>query len=274
MTGWPHKRIRQTERKDEMSERSVGFLGGGRVATIFLGGWARAEAMPGKVVVFDCNQDVAAKLKAQHPKVETASLGDAARQDIVFLAVHPPVIKDVLPQIKPCLRPETVLVSLAPKFTIAKLAEMLGGFRRIARMIPNAPSIVGKGYNPTAFGEALGQQDRAALRTLFSGLGECAEVPEAHLEVYAVVSAMGLTFLWPQLDMLASLAETSGLSRQAAWDGIEKMLLGAVAAMRDSGLSADGVQDLVPVKPVAEEATAFVASARPKLEGLLAKLRP
>jgi len=171
-------------------------------------------------------------------------------------------------------RAHSVLVSLAPKFTIAKLTEMLSGFGRIARMIPNAPSIVGKGYNPTAFGEALGEQDRAALRALLAGLGECVEVPEAHLEVYAVVSAMGLTFLWPQLDMLASLAETSGLSRQAALDGIEKMLLGAVAAMRDSGLPATGVQDLVPVKPVAEEVNAFVGAARPKLEGLLAKLRP
>jgi pyrroline-5-carboxylate reductase len=257
-----------------MSTKSVGFIGSGRIATIFLGGWARAGAMPETVVVFDCNQDVVAKLRSQHPGIRVGTLAEAAGQDIVLLAVHPPIIGSVLPQVKPALKADAILVSLAPKSTVAKLTEMLGGFRRIARMIPNAPSIVGKGYNPTAFGEALGEQDRAVLRKLFNGLGECAEVPEAHLEVYAVVSAMGLTFLWPQLDMLATLAETSGLSRQAAWDGIEKMLLGAVAAMRDSGLPAAGVQDLVPVKPVADEVHAFVGAARPKLDGLLAKLRP
>ncbi len=257
-----------------MSTRSVGFIGSGRVATIFLGGWKQAGAMPDKLVAFDSNRDVVAKLRSSHPGIELGTLAEAAAQDIVFLAVHPPVVASVLPELKPALKADSIVVSLAPKFTVAKLAEMLGGFVRIARMIPNAPSIVGKGYNPTTFGEALGEQDRASLRGLFAGLGECVEVPEAHLEVYAVVSAMGLTFLWPQLDMLASLAETSGLSRQAAWDGIEKMLLGAVAAMRDSGLSSSEVQDLVPVKPVAEEATAFVAAARPKLEGLLAKLRP
>lgn len=257
-----------------MSVKSVGFIGGGRVARILLGGWSRAGAMPEKVVVFDCNQDVVAKLKNQHPTVRVGTLEDAASQDIVFLAVHPPVIKDVLPHLKPYLRPETVLVSLAPKFTVRKLIEMLGGFGRIARMIPNAASIVCKGYNPTVFGEALSEKECAALRSLLAGLGECVEVPEAHLEVYAIVSAMGLTFLWPQLDMLASLAESSGLSRQAAWDGIEQMLAGAVAAMRDSGLSPSEVQDLVPVKPVAEEVNAFVGAARPKLEGLLAKLRP
>lgn len=257
-----------------MSTKSIGFIGSGRIATIFLGGWTRAGAMPGNVVVFDTNPEVTAKLKTRHPAIRVGSLADAAGQDLVFLAVHPPVVAGVIPDLKPALKPEAILVSLAPKFTAMKLTEMLGGFRRIARMIPNAPSIVSKGYNPIAFGEALGEPERAALRKLFGGLGECVEVPEAHLEVYAVVTAMGLTFLWPQLDMLASLADSSGLSRAAALDGIEKMLLGAVATMRDSGLSADGVQDLVPVRPLAEEATAFVTAARPKLEGLLAKMRP
>ncbi len=257
-----------------MSTKSIGFIGSGRIATIFLGGWNRAGAMPGEVVVFDSNQEATTKLRLLFPTTRVGTLAEAAGQDIVFLAVHPPVIGSVLPQVKPALKADSILVSLAPKFTLAKLTEILGGFRRIARMIPNAPSIVGKGYNPTAFGEALGEQDRAALRDCLAGLGECVEVPEAHLEVYAVVSAMGLTFLWPQLDMLTSLAETSGLSRQAAWDGIEKMLAGAVATMRDSGLTSAEVQDLVPVKPVAEETNAFVSAAKPKLEGLLAKLRP
>ncbi len=256
-----------------MSKKSIGFIGGGRIATIFLGGWARAGAVPEKVVVFDCNQDVVTTLKIRHPNIRVGTLAEATEQDVVFLAVHPPVIGGLLPQIQPGLKSDTVMVSLAPKFSVAKLTAMLGGFCRIARMIPNAASIVGKGYNPTVFGEALGEQERAALCKLFGSLGECVEVPEAQLEIYAVVTAMGLTFIWPQLEMLASLAETSGLSRQAAWDGIEKMLRGAVATMRDSGLSPAGVQDLVPVNPLAEEVSAFVVAARPKLEGRLAQLR-
>ena len=49
---------------------------------------------------------------------------------------------------------------------------------------------------------------------------------------------------------------------------------GAVASMRDSGLNTAEVQDLVPVKPVADETEAFVNAVTPKLQGLLAKLRP
>jgi pyrroline-5-carboxylate reductase len=257
-----------------MSTANVGFIGSGRVATILLGGWERAGSMPGTVAAFDGNPDIVARLQGRHSAVRAATLAEAAAQPIVFLALHPPMIGEVLPQLKEVLPANAVLVSLAPKFTVAKLTELLGGFDRIARLIPNAPSIVGKGYNPIAFGNALPEPDRAALRRLFSTLGTCVVVAEAELEVYAVVTAMGPTFLWPQLEMLASLAESAGLSRQAAWNGIEKMASGAAVAMREAGLSAAEVQDLVPVKPVAEEAAAFVSAARPKLEGLLAKLRP
>jgi pyrroline-5-carboxylate reductase len=258
-----------------MSEKSIGFIGGGRIVSIFLGGWTRADRLPGKVVVYDCNQEVLANMKARYPQVETTGeIGEAAGQDMVFLAVHPPVIKDVLPQVKQHLKSAAVLVSLAPKFTIAKLSEMLGGFGRIARMIPNAPSVVGEGYNPLVFGQAITPAGRDEMKKILAPLGGCPEVPEQHLETYAIVSAMGLTFLWPQLYELKALAESSGISTTAALEGLEKMLVGAVATMRESGLSPEQVQDLIPVKPLADEVAVFVQAARPKLAGLLEKLRP
>ena len=255
-------------------KKSMGFVGGGRVVSIILGGWSRAGIMPDKVLVHDVNAHVLSRLSARHPQVEaSADVASAATQDIVFLAVHPPVVTDVLPQLTPNLKPNAVLVSLTPKFTISKLSQMLGGFSRIARMIPNAPSIVGRGYNPVAFGPEVAGE-KGALRQILEPLGHCPEVPEEHLEIYAVVSAMTLTWLWPQLYQLSDLAQANGLSGDAALAALDGMLSGAMAAMRESGLSSEQVQDLIPVKPVAAEVEAFVSAADPKLSELLKKLRP
>jgi pyrroline-5-carboxylate reductase len=257
-----------------MTDKSIGFIGGGRVTSILLTGWARAGRLPGKVVVFDCDANVLDKLRTRHPQVQPAGdIAQAAGQELVFLAVHPPVIKDVLGQLKPHLSKDAMLVSLAPKFAIAKLSEMLGGFGRIARMIPNAPSVVGKGLNPLSFGPALGAGDREALRQLMAPLGECPEVPEAQLEAYAIVAAMGPTYFWPQLYELKSLATSFGLSEEAAMSAIDKMLWGSVATMKDSGLSAEQVQDLIPVKPLSDDMVALTAAYRQKLSGLMAKIR-
>jgi len=255
-------------------KKSIGFVGGGRVVSIILGGWSCAGIMPDKVLVYDVNAGAVSRLAAWHPQVEaSADIASAASQDIVFLAVHPPVLTDVLPELTPNLQSNAVLVSLAPKFTISKLSQMLGGFSRIARMIPNAPSIVGRGYNPVTFGpEMAGEKD--ALREILEPLGDCPEVAEEQLEVYAVVSAMSLTWLWPQLYQLNDLAQANGISSDTALAALDGMLSGAVAAMRESGLSSEQVQDLIPVKPVAAEVAAFMSAAAPKVSGLLSKLRP
>jgi len=55
---------------------------------------------------------------------------------------------------------------------------------------------------------------------------------------------------------------------------IDKMVWGTVATMRDSGLSAEQVQDLIPVEPMAEEAAALVVAYSQKLTGLMEKIRP
>ncbi len=258
-----------------MSNASVGFIGAGRVAKILLAGWVHGRTMPNRVVLYDTSPEVSGSLRSLHGAIEaSADPAGAAGQDVVFLAVHPPAIVDAVATIRECLRPDTILVSLAPKFSVAKLSGLLGGFDRIARAIPNAPSLVGQGYNPVAFGAGLGSDDKVVVCGLLSSLGECPEVDESHLEAYAILSAMGPTYFWPQLYELIALGESFGLSRDAAHTAVDKMLWGTLAAMKESGLSPEGVQDLVPVKPMADEVAALVSAYQVKLAGLMEKLKP
>jgi len=255
--------------------RSIGFVGAGRVASILLGGWARADASPAQLVVSDGDAAVLAALGDKYPEMRSAGrdVAEAAAQDIVFLALHPPAIPGAAADVAKGLGGSAVLVSLAPKLSIAKLSALLGGFARIARLIPNAASIVGRGYNPVSWGPALGGADRDALRRLLSPLGALPEVPEVDLETYAVITAMGPTYLWPQLYELESLAESFGLAPESARRAVGEMLAGAVATMHESGLSPAQVEDLVPVKPLAEEQPALLAAYRTRLSGLREKLR-
>ncbi|WP_372846615.1 pyrroline-5-carboxylate reductase family protein [Pontiella sp.] len=259
-----------------MKIESIGFVGGGRAARIILHGWKKAGTIPSRVVVADPNPEVLEALAKLVPGIETT--GDntaAAAQDVCMLSVHPPLAKDVVPALAPALKREgQVLVSLLPKVTMDKLSGMLGGFGRIARMIPNAPSFIGEGYNPIAFAQALSDADRQALGELFASLGETPAVDEATLEAYAIVTAMGPTYFWPQLEHLRTLAESFGLSPEAAMRGIEQMMSGAVGLMKDGGLSPEQVQDLIPVKPLADDVEALCGAMDAKLAGLMEKLRP
>lgn len=235
-----------------MSEQSIGFVGGGRVVRIILGGLRRAGRLPSDVVASDADAGVLDRLRAEFPSVATT--GDnrrAAARDVVLLALHPPAFAAVLGDIRESLVGHTVLVSLAPKWAMAAIRGALGGFERLARVIPNAPSIVGAGYNPVSFGAALPEADRDGVRALFAPLGAFPEVAEDTLEAYAIVAAMGPTYLWYQLYQLIDLGCEFGLSREAAAEAVAAMMRGSTETMTGGGLTPEGVMDLIPVKPLA-----------------------
>lgn len=231
---------------------TFGFIGSGRITCFLLKALAEKNALPEKIIVSD--PDAAARARAHAISAERiktfAENHLAAPADVVFLSVHPPVIKTVLEEIKTAIKKDALLISLAPVFTIDKLSALLGGFNRIVRMIPNAPSVIHQGYNPVVFGSGIHDDEKAVLMTLFKNWGQTPEVAEEKLEAYAIVTAMGPTYFWPQWAKLESLGKSFGLSDAELKAGMAAMLSGAVALMYQSELAPDQVMDLIPVYPM------------------------
>jgi pyrroline-5-carboxylate reductase len=253
----------------------IGFIGGGRVAKIILKGWSRVGKLPTKIIVSDTNADVLNKLKNEFQHIETV-VNNAklpASCDIVLIGLHPPVVGDILQEIKSVVNPSTIVISLAPKVSIAKLSEGLGGLKNIARINPNAPSIVNAGYNPVSFSTTISEEGRKIVLELFGLLGDCPEVPEELLESFTITTAMGPTYLWFQLYELQELAKSFGISANTLKDAIPKMLNGAVKTMYESGLTSAEVMDLVPVRPLGEEEATIKGFYQNRLNALYKKLK-
>jgi pyrroline-5-carboxylate reductase len=257
-----------------MSSRSIGFIGGGRVARILLGGLERAGTRPATCVVSDTDAHVLDALKSRFPGIQTVGddVAEPARQDVVFGALHPPVMKDVLPRIGGQLGPEAVFVSLAPVIRLPALKNALGGFERIARMIPNAASILGSGFNPVAFAAAIGPEVKQELLDWLGALGECPEVPDEQLEAYAILTAMGPTYFWYQFEELEKLGSSFGLDQRATRHALTQMLHGGVKTYFESGMRNDEVIDLIPVKPLEPSEKGVREAYRTRLRGLYDKL--
>ena len=258
-----------------MNEKSLGFIGGGRITMILLAALEKNGTLPAQVVVSDTNGDVLKSLRDLFPSIRTITGGnaEAAGQEMVFLALHPPAAGEVLKSVRDALRNDAVVVSLMPKLTAAQISGMLGGFLRIVRMIPNAPAIIGEGYNPVVYPLGLTNEEKDALVQFFSVFGTCPEVAEEKLEAYAVITAMGPTYLWFQLYELEALAESFGMTKTEAAVAVRKMAEGSLQNMGGSGLAADRVMDLVPVKPLGADEAAIIEAYREKLPALYAKLK-
>ena len=254
--------------------KTIGFIGGGRVVKIILTAFKKKDILFQDTVVYDPDERVLDGLQELFPLIKTSKndISAVSDKDLIFLAVHPPVVTDILKSLRP-LKPASIFISLVPKFKMDKLSESLNGFSRIVRMIPNAPSCVCKGYNPIVLSDTLEKDDLELLLRILAALGESPIVEEDLLEAYAIITGMGPTYFWPQINKLKELAMSFGIDGNQAEEAIAKMLTGSVTAIFESGLPADVVMDLIPVYPLKEIESQLLEAYDLKLSSLFEKLK-
>jgi pyrroline-5-carboxylate reductase len=255
-------------------KQSIGFIGGGRVTRILLQAFKNKNAHFSKIVVTDTNPDVSGNLKKSFPDIQIDNPSDAASQDIVFISLHPPVVMDTLELLKGTIKSNAIVISLAPKITIATILSKLNLVKNIARLIPNATSFINEGYNPVCFSSDFTRNEKQQVFDLLRLLGNTFEVSEEKLESYAIMSAMLPTYFWFQWKELADIGQKIGLSEKESNDSINDTLIASLNLMYKSGLKPTEVMDLIPVKPIGEHESQITDIYKSKLIGLFEKIKP
>lgn len=257
-----------------MEMKSIGFIGGGRITKIFLQALTNKQIDLSAVQVSDTNPEVLKALHDQFPNIQvTDSCELAAKQELVIIALHPPVIMETLEQIKTLFTEKTQVVSFAPKISIEKIAAKLAT-KSIARMIPNATSYINDGYNPLSFSAEFPSGDKISLLELLKIMGRTFEVEESKLEAYAMVSAMLPTYFWFQWKKMQDLALQMGLNESESKETVHQTLLAAIELLFNSELDYDEIMDLIPVKPIGEHEAQISEIYQSKLMGLFQKIKP
>lgn len=257
-----------------MKTKSLGFIGGGRITRIFLQAFVNKKAIFESISVFDTNPEISEALKLKFPFIQVVnSVQEAAQKDIVFLALHPPVIMETLGKIMSDVTDHTIFISLAPKITIAKIASILP-IHQIVRLIPNATSVINHGYNPVSFATGMSEIQKSYILEMLNLLGHTFETAEEKLEAYALLSAMLPTYFWFQWNELEALGTQMGLTETESRESVFETMSAALNTMYHSGMNASEVMDLIPVKPIGENEAQIKTIYHEKLMGLFGKIKP
>ena len=107
-----------------------------------------------------------------------------------------------------------------------------------------------------------------------SHLGNTPEVKESKIEAYAVITAMGHTYFFFQIQKLKELALSFGLEEEETQLAITEMLYSTGLTIFYSGLSYEEVADLVPVKPLAEVEESIKGYYDQYLNAIYNKIKP
>src|SRR5262249_25307158 len=141
----------------------IGFLGAGRMATALARGWLNARlAAPDRLLASD---PVPQARDAFQEVTGVPAVADnrqvVSGSDVLILAVKPQSMTALLKEIRPTLGARHLVVSVAAGFTLRQLAEGLGADRRLVRVMPNTPCLVGASASAYTPGEVATTDDIA-----------------------------------------------------------------------------------------------------------------
>jgi pyrroline-5-carboxylate reductase len=150
---------------------------------------------------------------------------EAAKRDVILLAVKPQTFRTVAEELAACMPPAALVLSIAAGVTAASLESALPGRARVVRIMPNTPLTVGMGMSAVARGAYAGDEDAALALALFSAAGKAVEVEEALLDAVTALSGSGPAYLFHFAEALIAGGEGIGLP-----SGLSNML--AVQTLR------------------------------------------
>ena len=123
----------------------IGFIGMGNMGYALLKGLLKE--FPAESLVFTAKTDETRRRVYSETQVAyTQSNAECANAcKYVVLAVKPQYYDAVLKNIKYAVKPEQIVISIAPGITIDSLVKKLGDGKRIVRAMPNTPALLGRG---------------------------------------------------------------------------------------------------------------------------------
>jgi pyrroline-5-carboxylate reductase len=230
-----------------MAAPAIGFLGAGKMATALARGWLAAGlAVPERVLAGDPVAEARQAFGAATQLRTTADNREVVGQsDLLVLAVKPQSMAALLGEIRPAVGSRHLVVSIAAGITLRQLSEGLGAGRRLIRVMPNTPCLVGasaSGYSP---GEAATAEDIALVDRLLNAVGRAFRLPEHLLDAVTGLSGSGPAFVYVIIEALSDGGVRVGLPRDVATTLAAQTVLGSARMVLETGMHTGVLKDMV-----------------------------
>ena len=192
--------------------KKIGFIGCGKMASAIIKGIMSScctEKYEIKGAEINCEIAELAQSRLNIP-VLTDNRMLVMDSDVIFLAVKPNYVLQILEEIKDEITPEKLIVSIAAGISTSKIEKILGQ-ARVIRVMPNTPALVLEGMSGICKGTFANDEDAAFVMKLLSNIGKCIEVEESQMDIVTAISGSGPAFFYKVIEDMARAGEKLGL---------------------------------------------------------------
>ncbi len=200
--------------------KKVGFIGAGNMAEAMVMGLLASKTYSKEdIILSDVNTERLETLTSKYGVLTTLDNCKAAESaDIVVLCVKPAIVGSVCGEIKGVISTDKIYVSIAAGVRSSSIRAAIGSkWIKLARVMPNAPSLVLEGANCVCFGEGFTEKEETLVLQMFQALGKAFRLEDEKLmDVVTALSGSGPAFVAVFIEALCDGAVKMGLDRNLA----------------------------------------------------------
>lgn len=224
----------------------LGLIGGGNMGQAILTGVIRNElTAPENIGVYDVDTE---KLRFLAEKLgirpERSASDLITNSQMILLAIKPNVCAQVLSVLKDELD-DKALVSIVAGFSKRDLQALVPASCRVLRVMPNMPAMVGRGMTVFEADHSLSAQELATAKAVFESVGLVETMPSSLMDAVTGVSGSGPAYAFLFIEAMADAAVLNGIPRDKAYTLAAQTVLGAAAAVLESGVHPAELKDRV-----------------------------
>ncbi|HOK40166.1 MAG TPA: pyrroline-5-carboxylate reductase [bacterium] len=180
-----------------MSEKRIGFIGCGNMATAILENIIGNQIIKrNNLIIYDIIKDKTEYFNNKY-KIEIAKDNSDLIQkaDIIFLAIKPQSLNDLEKEIKNNNFAEKCIVSIMAGIKTDKLSNIFKN-AQIVRTMPNTPALVSEGMTGIYF-KNINEQNKEIIINIFSSIGDYVIVQkEEILNLITAISGSGPAYIF------------------------------------------------------------------------------
>lgn len=234
------------------SPRKIAFIGAGNMTQSIVGGMVKSGYPSDNIYVSNPSPEKLEKLKTAlnvHTSQDNQVVADAA--DVIVLSVKPQLMADVCAALKQQVAnlSDKLIVTIAAGIRIEKYRQYLGEDIRMIRVMPNTPSLVGKGMSGLVADDRVSEADKAFITEAFDGVGATLWVAdEDELDILGAVAGSGPAYFFEFMASLQKAATALGFDRDKARQMVQQTALGAAEMAIASELELEDLRKQVTSK--------------------------
>lgn len=230
-----------------MIKSKVAFIGAGQMGGALLRGMLGAGVLKAENVwVSDKDSEKTSRLK-EELGVQTTSRNKEAveKAEIVFLAIKPQQLEEVISETTGVLHKEQLIVSILAGVSTGLVGNKLGGGYHIIRVMPNSPALVGKSISVISRGREALPQEEKLVGELFSAVGEVVFLDEDFQNKVTALSGSGPAYFYLLVEKLVEAGKRLDLSQEIASKLIFQTIAGAVEMLQKTNRSPEELRKMV-----------------------------